>query len=88
MRSDVLPPQPGKTAGIQELRGRTDSPGAGSPEARHSRDAEPFSGMARSTALGSMSGGTTSQQPLSSALCDPGWLQPPPCRALGHSQAH
>lgn len=48
----------------------------------------PFSGMARSTALGSIFGGTATQHPLSPALCDPGCLQPPRCWALGHSQAH
>lgn len=84
----LCPPDPRKPPGIEGLRGRIDSPGAGSPEAKHSRDAEPFSGMATSTALGSIFGGTASQQPLSPALCDPGCLQPPPCRALGHSQAH
>lgn len=53
----------------QELRERTGSPGAGSPEARHSRDTVPFSRTVRSTALGSMAGGTATQHAESSALC-------------------
>lgn len=62
----AAPPEPGKAPGIeeQELRARIHSRGAGSPDAKHSRDAALFSGTVTSTALGSMFGGTATQQAL------------------------
>lgn len=49
----------------------TGSPGAGTPVARHSRDAVLFSRTARSTSLGSMFGGTATQACVASALRSP-----------------
>lgn len=49
----------------------TGSPGAGTPVARHSRDAVLFSRTARSTSLGSMFGGTATRHAWPSALCSP-----------------
>lgn len=66
------------------MKERSSSPGAGSPEARHSRDTVLFSRMTRSTVLGSMLGGTATQHTQSAALHGHSHTE----QQHGHGQAH